>query len=44
MSLALVGLASQGLVTVWGAEMIAESFPEFIEALRGFGARLESRK
>jgi 5-enolpyruvylshikimate-3-phosphate synthase len=44
MSLALVGLASQGPVTVWGAEMIAESFPEFSEVLRGFGARLESQK
>ena len=44
MSLALVGLAGQGLVTVRGAEMIAESFPEFIEVLRGFGARLESQK
>ena len=35
MSLALVGLASLSSVTVRGAEMIAELFPEFIEVLRG---------
>jgi 3-phosphoshikimate 1-carboxyvinyltransferase len=44
MSLALVGLASQECVTVSGAEMITESFPGFIEVLRGLGARMESQE
>ena len=42
MSLALVGLAGQGEVTVQGADMIGESFPDFAEVLRGFGAQVES--
>jgi 3-phosphoshikimate 1-carboxyvinyltransferase len=38
MSLALVGLAAQSPVTVQGAEIVAESFPGFVETLRNFGA------
>lgn len=38
MALALTGLAGQGPVTVTGAEIIAESFPEFPDALRKLGA------
>ena len=41
MALALAGLASQAPVQVSGAEMLAESFPDFTEVLKGFGARLE---
>ncbi len=41
MALALLGLAGQGPVTVQGAESISESFPDFVEVLQGFGARLE---
>lgn len=43
MALSLVGLASQGPVTVEGAGVIAESFPGFANALEALGAgiRLE---
>ena len=43
MALALAGLASQAPVQVKGAEMVAESFPEFAEVLAGFGAQIERR-
>jgi len=38
MALAVAGLAARGPVTVNGAEMINESFPGFVEALKGLGA------
>ena len=43
MALAVGGLASQGSLVVQDAEIIAESFPNFLEALRSLGAeaRLE---
>jgi 3-phosphoshikimate 1-carboxyvinyltransferase len=41
MSLALVGLAGQAPVIIQGAEAIAESFPDFVAALRGLGACME---
>jgi 5-enolpyruvylshikimate-3-phosphate synthase len=40
MALGLVGLASRRLVTVLGAEVINESFPEFVSVLQSFGADL----
>jgi 3-phosphoshikimate 1-carboxyvinyltransferase len=40
MSLAVTGLAAQGSVTIEGAEMINESFPGFVDALRGLGAEI----
>ncbi len=41
MSLAVAGLAAQRPVTVGGAEIMDESFPEFVPVLRELGARLE---
>jgi len=41
MALAIAGLAAQKPVTVCGAEIVDESFPEFIPAFRALGARLE---
>ena len=38
MALALAGLAAEAPVTVAGAEIIRESFPDFISALRSLGA------
>jgi len=38
MALAVAGLAAQAPVTVQGAEIISESFPEFIQALKSLGA------
>jgi 3-phosphoshikimate 1-carboxyvinyltransferase len=40
MALGLVGLASSSPVTVLGAEVINESFPEFASILQSFGADL----
>jgi 3-phosphoshikimate 1-carboxyvinyltransferase len=40
MSLAVAGLAAQAPVIVQDAEIIRESFPEFIETLQALGARL----
>ena len=40
MALALIGLAGQGPVTVTGAQVIAESFPEFPDVLRSLGAEV----
>jgi 3-phosphoshikimate 1-carboxyvinyltransferase len=37
MSLALAGLAAQGSVTIAGAEIISESFPEFVPILTALG-------
>jgi 3-phosphoshikimate 1-carboxyvinyltransferase len=42
MSLALAGFSSRKPVTVRGAEIIAESYPEFTNALTSLGARVES--
>ena len=41
MALALAGLVSRAPVQVEGAEMVAESFPEFAEVLASLGAKLE---
>ena len=41
MSLALTGLAAREPVTVRGAEIVRESFPNFGDVLRGLGARIE---
>jgi 3-phosphoshikimate 1-carboxyvinyltransferase len=41
MALALVGLAGQGAVTVSGAQIITESFPEFPTVLHSLGADLK---
>ena len=41
MALALVGLGGQAPVMVDGAQVIAESFPDFVLALQGLGAHLE---
>jgi 3-phosphoshikimate 1-carboxyvinyltransferase len=41
MSLAVAGLAARGPVRVEGAEMMAESFPAFVETLRALGANLQ---
>jgi 3-phosphoshikimate 1-carboxyvinyltransferase len=40
MSLAVAGLAAQAPVTVEGAEIISESFPEFVMTLQNLGADL----
>ena len=40
MALAVAGLASKEAVTVQGAEIIAESYPEFADALRSLGAEV----
>jgi 3-phosphoshikimate 1-carboxyvinyltransferase len=40
MSLALVGLAASGPVTVHGAQIIEESFPQFIGVLEGLGSKV----
>ncbi len=44
MAMALVGLASKSKVTVQGAEVIGESFPEFTLALQSLGADIEADK
>jgi len=41
MALALSGLAGRGPVTISGASMIDESFPEFPQALRSLGADVQ---
>jgi 3-phosphoshikimate 1-carboxyvinyltransferase len=43
MALSLVGLASQAPVTVRGAEIISESFPEFVSILSHLGAKIEDK-
>jgi 3-phosphoshikimate 1-carboxyvinyltransferase len=40
MALGLVGLAGSQPVTVQGAQVIGESFPEFVDVLQSFGADL----
>jgi 3-phosphoshikimate 1-carboxyvinyltransferase len=40
MALGLVGLASRQMVCVEGAEVIGESFPEFVSVLQSFGTDL----
>ena len=40
MAMAVAGLAARGPVTVEGAEIIDESFPGFVQSLRGLGARI----
>jgi 3-phosphoshikimate 1-carboxyvinyltransferase len=40
MALAVLGLGSQQPVEINGAEIIAESFPEFVDVLRGTGAEI----
>jgi 3-phosphoshikimate 1-carboxyvinyltransferase len=40
MALALAGLAGQGAITVTGAHLFAESFPEFPQVLSGLGAEV----
>jgi 5-enolpyruvylshikimate-3-phosphate synthase len=42
MALALAGLASREPVQVQGAEVVAESFPDFAEVLADFGAHIET--
>jgi 3-phosphoshikimate 1-carboxyvinyltransferase len=39
LSLAVAGLAAQAPVTIQGAEMMAESYPEFVDALNALGAQ-----
>jgi 5-enolpyruvylshikimate-3-phosphate synthase len=41
MSLSLAGLAAQSPVTVQGAEIVAESFPGFVETMRNLGATVD---
>ena len=41
MAFATLGLAAQDPVTVDGAEMIATSFPGFVETMRSIGARID---
>jgi 3-phosphoshikimate 1-carboxyvinyltransferase len=41
MALSLLGLAAQGETVVDGSEMISESFPEFVPALQGLGAKIK---
>jgi 3-phosphoshikimate 1-carboxyvinyltransferase len=41
MALAVAGLAAEGNVEVRQAEIIAESFPEFVQVLQGLGGRVE---
>jgi 3-phosphoshikimate 1-carboxyvinyltransferase len=40
MALAVAGLAARAPVTVEGAEILAESFPDFVDTLRALGAEL----
>jgi len=40
MALAVAGLAAKAPVTVQGARVISESFPGFVQALQGLGARV----
>lgn len=42
MSLAVAGLASQNPVSVQGAEMTAESFPDFISVLNALGCNIQT--
>jgi len=42
MAMTIAGLASKGNVVVDGAEMMNESFPGFVEILRGLGADLHT--
>ena len=42
MSMAVAGLAASGPVVIDGAEMMNESFPGFVEVLRGLGAELQT--
>lgn len=44
MAFAITGLASTGTVTVRGAQVIAESFPGFVQTLRKLNARMEMTK
>ena len=41
MAFLVLGLGAQGPVSVDRAEMIATSFPGFVAAMRGIGARIE---
>ena len=41
MSLAVLGLGAGHSLEVQGAEIIAESFPEFVDTLQSLGARIE---
>lgn len=43
MALTIAGLASQGTVHVQGADIIDESFPEFVPILQYLGARIEQK-
>ena len=43
MSLAVAGCASQAPVAIQQAEIISESYPEFVSTLRGLGARFEEQ-
>jgi 3-phosphoshikimate 1-carboxyvinyltransferase len=42
MSFLVMGLASQHMVTVDDARMIATSFPEFMDLMAGLGARIDN--
>jgi len=42
MSLAIAGLAAQATVRIEQAEIIRESFPDFVPVLQGLGANIES--
>jgi 3-phosphoshikimate 1-carboxyvinyltransferase len=42
MALAVAGLVSEGEVVVERAECIADSFPGFVEVIRGLGARVQA--
>ena len=44
MSLAVAGLASQNPVSVQGAEMTAESFPDFIPVLKSLGCNIQTEQ
>jgi 3-phosphoshikimate 1-carboxyvinyltransferase len=44
MAMAVAGLAASGPVTIEGAEMINESFPGFVETLKGLGANLSAEE
>ena len=44
MSLAVAGLACHGSVTVHGAEMTAESFPDFIQVLQALGSDIQTEQ
>jgi 3-phosphoshikimate 1-carboxyvinyltransferase len=41
MSLAIAGLAAQSTVSIEDAEIIGESFPNFVPVLQGLGANIE---